>query len=496
MNFEYFIPESPKSEIELTEEEMFKNIFPSILEKIENFDDINIDSYYYINNPKSQMNDKKNKLDQNEAMNEVLLVDDYEAVFNKLERNLNQNEIEQETELKDNFADFNGISNINYINIEKEDYNTPYFVKNIVSENKCFCPMKNEKAELVINIKETNKKYKFIKDEIITEPINKDKEIIKKTKKKQGSKKKKKKSNTQSSTRRKRGPYKKRPKIVQQINTEDKCFPFTTGKGLINYAFPILQTPSLNYYEDYLLLDENDNYDMSYNQEEMDYKKKKKDIDKEKKEEDLFFSNVQKKKADENIDWWKFTTKKYFIAEDGKKKRIKKKRKYKPDDIRKKIKARFHKIIKNIINENLKKAGSEQLFDFFPQSFIGNITRKVNYESFGLTYKEMLSTDYLNQIGKSENLNIKVDRTKFLKNKEVLKYLENNPEICKRSGFDIIQDMKYKDLLKIYFTSSQFENSIEQLKAENESLDYIQEYTYRARTYIKFYNNYENEKKN
>ena len=32
------------------------------------------------------------------------------------------------------------------------------------------------------------------------------------------------------------------------------------------------------------------------------------------------------------------------------------KRKYKPDDIRKKIKARFHKSIKNIINENLKRS--------------------------------------------------------------------------------------------------------------------------------------------
>ena len=35
------------------------------------------------------------------------------------------------------------------------------------------------------------------------------------------------------------------------------------------------------------------------------------------------------------------------------------KRKYKPDDIRKKIKARFHKSIKNIINDNLRKAGSK-----------------------------------------------------------------------------------------------------------------------------------------
>ena len=488
MNYEYFIPESPKPEREVTEEEIFNNIFPSKLEKIENLDEINMDAYYYINNPKSQTNDMKIETAQNEVMNEVLLIDDYEAVFNKLEENLNQNEIEQDNELKDNYTDFNANSITNYINIEKEDYKTPFFVKNIVRENNCFCLMKNENPELVINVEEPNKKYKVIKEEINFEPINEDKKNIQKTKKKQNSLKKNKKPNTQSSTRPKRGPYKKKPKIVQQVNTEDKCFPFTSGKGLMNYAFPILQTTSLNYYEDYSLLNENDNYDMNYSPGRIDNKNKK--------EEDSFFINTQMNNIDEDIDWWKFTTKKYFIAEDGKKKRVKKKRKYKPDDIRKKIKARFHKIIKNIINENLKKAGSDELFDFFPQCFIGNISKKVNYQSFDLTYKEMLSTDYINQLCKSDYFNKKVDRTKFLKNIEVLKYLEKNPEICKRSGFDIVQNMKYKDLLKIYFTSSQFENSINQLKAENETLDYIQEYTYRARTYVKFYTNYENEKKN
>jgi hypothetical protein len=54
------------------------------------------------------------------------------------------------------------------------------------------------------------------------------------------------------------------------------------------------------------------------------------------------------------------------------------KRKYKPDDIRKKIKARFHKSIKNIINENLRKAGSKKLFTFFPQIFISSINIFLN----------------------------------------------------------------------------------------------------------------------
>ena len=94
---------------------------------------------------------------------------------------------------------------------------------------------------------------------------------------------------------------------------------------------------------------------------------------------------------------FKFKTKKYFIAENGKKRRIKKKRKFKSDDIRKKIKSRFHKTFKNIINENLKKAGSKKLFDFFPQCFIGNVSKKLNSACLDLTYKELLLKDFISK---------------------------------------------------------------------------------------------------
>ena len=55
------------------------------------------------------------------------------------------------------------------------------------------------------------------------------------------------------------------------------------------------------------------------------------------------------------------------------KKRQRKIRKYKPDDIRKQIKARFHKTLKNILNYKLKTACSTLFFYFLPQSFISNI---------------------------------------------------------------------------------------------------------------------------
>ena len=177
------------------------------------------------------------------------------------------------------------------------------------------------------------------------------------------------------------------------------------------------------------------------------------------------------------------------MAPNGKKKRVKKKRKFKPDDIRKKIKARFHKTIKNIINENLKKAGSKELFDFLPQCFIGNVSKKTNSKCFELTYKELLSTNFLIELHKEDYRNSKVDQNKYKKNVKVLDYLEQNPDICKRSGFDLIKDRKYKDLLNIYFTSAQFENSLIQLKAEKESPEYIQEYINRAKNYVSFYSN-------
>jgi hypothetical protein len=189
---------------------------------------------------------------------------------------------------------------------------------------------------------------------------------------------------------------------------------------------------------------------------------------------------------------FKFTTKKYFVTENGKRKRVKKKRKFKPDDIRKKIKARFHKTFKNIINDNLRKAGSKELFDFLPQCFIGNVSKKTNAKCFELTYKELLSTDFTSELKNNDYKNGKVDYNKYKKNLEVLNYLEKNPEICQLSGFDLIKDRKYKDLLKIYFSSAQFENSLNQLRDEKESPEYIQEYINRARTYISFYSNVTN----
>lgn len=258
-----------------------------------------------------------------------------------------------------------------------------------------------------------------------------------------------------------------KPKNVNVKNKnldENYFFPFTPGKGLLNCfnmkkseeSFLISDNNPLN--NEQLIIDEN-----SLNSEQI---------------------NNNGTSCYE----FKFKTKKYCIMPNGKKRRQKKKRKYKSDDIRKKIKSRFHKTLKNIVNSMLKKGGSKKFFDFLPQNFTGNVSKIVNSQSFEMTFNELLSYNF------EDKKNKRVDSKKIEKNREVVEYLEQNPEISKNSGYDLIKNKKYKDLLKIYFSSAEFENSISRLKEEKEENDYIQEYIYRAKNYIEFYSNFDKDK--
>ena len=174
-----------------------------------------------------------------------------------------------------------------------------------------------------------------------------------------------------------------------------------------------------------------------------------------------------------------------MTTEEGSKKKEKKARKFKPDDIRKKIKVRFHKKIKNIINENLKKAGSNELISFLPQFFIGNIAKKFNKQYFNTTLEDLLKIDF--STFQEKYFNKECDKKQFDKNMKTLEYLEKNPKISKISGFDIVKKMKYRDILKAYFSSHEFEISVKQLEEEKETEEYIQEYIYLAKNYIEYF---------
>lgn len=237
-------------------------------------------------------------------------------------------------------------------------------------------------------------------------------------------------------------------KVYKNEDCEEKCFPFTEGKGIIK----------------------------------MNYKKSV-------EEENGFQVNDEKNKNFQNEFYlMKFSTREYYINENGKKRKVIKQRKHNPDIIRKKLKSRFHKTLRNIININLKNVNSKQLFDFFPQCFLINLTKSLNSRCFELTYKELLSIDFTLELNKTKDYKkIDTDKNNYLRNKEVLEYLEKNPIISKKSGFDIIKNMKYKKLLKNYFISKEFEDSLNQFKNEQESQEYIQSYIYHAKNYIKYF---------
>jgi hypothetical protein len=172
-----------------------------------------------------------------------------------------------------------------------------------------------------------------------------------------------------------------------------------------------------------------------------------------------------------------------------KKTKQKKKRKEKPDDIRKKIKSRFLKTIKNRVNQMLKIAKSEEYFDFLPQCFICNISKQKNKSIINMTFKELMSQKFFEEEEKKDKKKISPDKKKYDNNVRVLKYLENNEEICKKSNFNVLGNMTFKELFREYLKSEEFEKEIEKLKEEQNNDNYIIEYIIKAYNFINYFSN-------
>ena len=416
-----------------SDEEVFNNVFkPKNGELREN--EPKTDSMFlsYNNNTDNEFIEKTEKKNKN---NLILLTNENNNLLNK---KLN---IKTEKSIYDRKSDF-------------FDIPSPMFDNN--SMEKFYFP--NNKKIVKVNNDDTEKKD--------------NKKINKRSTKKNNNKEKK----QENPMILKRGPYKKKNKNMEQLSFDDKCFPFKTGKGIINIT--------TKYNNDFL--EPLENKDITT----IDLADEKTD----KTNELLILNNKLNGKnvvqgTENELYLMKFLTKKYYISESGRRKRIKKKRKYKSDIIRKKIKSRFHKALKYIINDNLKKVGSKLLFDCLPQCFIGNTNKQLNSKCLDLTYKELFLSDFGNNLANYRHTTM--DVPKHSKNIKVLQYLENNPDICQKSGFHIIQNLKYKELLEKYFLSAEFEESLSQLKKENEDEDYIQSYIYRAKNYVDFFSNIE-----
>ena len=177
-------------------------------------------------------------------------------------------------------------------------------------------------------------------------------------------------------------------------------------------------------------------------------------------------------------------------------------RKEKEDNIRKKIKTNFFKILREVVNTKLKEAGAEYVFECFPQGFIVDITRKTNYDVLELTYEELFDYTYNKVISKKSyqekeyiKLRKETSEKKYKKNKETLEYLKANSKISEKSGWERIRNMKYIDLLKAYFNSYEFQKVVEQLSIK-ESKYYIDSYKYFASTFVEYFQSYEPKEKN
>ena len=172
-----------------------------------------------------------------------------------------------------------------------------------------------------------------------------------------------------------------------------------------------------------------------------------------------------------------------------KKTKQKKKRKEKPDDIRKKIKSRFLKTIKNRVNQMLKIAKSEEYFDFLPQCFICNISKQKNKPIINMKFKKLMSQKFFEEEEKKDKKKTSPDKKKYENNERVLKYLEKNEEICKKSNFNVIGNMTFEELFREYLKSEEFEKEIEKLKEEQNSDNYIIDYIIKAYNFINYFSN-------
>ena len=160
------------------------------------------------------------------------------------------------------------------------------------------------------------------------------------------------------------------------------------------------------------------------------------------------------------------------------------KRRDNSDKIRKKIKSRFFKALKNSVNIRIKSAGSDQFFKNLPQIFIGNISKNKNKDILNLSFKEIFSKNFYEDIKLPE-----LDYKNLSNNKKVLKFLESNDEISEKSNFNTFKNMKFNEIFEEYLNSKEFEMEIAHLKMEKENDKYIYDYIIKAHNLIEFFSN-------
>ena len=155
-----------------------------------------------------------------------------------------------------------------------------------------------------------------------------------------------------------------------------------------------------------------------------------------------------------------------------------KSRKEKPDEIRKKIKSRFFKSLKECINQNFP---TEKKLEFLPQSFISNISFKENNIMLGKTLEEIILNN------KEEN------SKKYENNINLLKYLKDNKNNNKIKKNYIAFNTPIEKIFQEYLVSEEFDKSIAKLEEEGNYSQYIKNYINQAKNFNEYFSCYENE---
>ena len=176
--------------------------------------------------------------------------------------------------------------------------------------------------------------------------------------------------------------------------------------------------------------------------------------------------------AEDDFDYYKKYTSQNSIFNVWKNKES---RKEKPDEIRKKIKSRFFKSLKNCINDELNKISFPYKFEFLPQNFISNISKNENKIIINKTLKEIILD---NKEDNSEKCN---NNIKLL---EHLNLNKNNKEIGKIYN---IFNQTFQNLFSEYLESKEFKNSIIKLKEEGNYFEYIKDYIDKAKDFVNYF---------
>jgi hypothetical protein len=152
-------------------------------------------------------------------------------------------------------------------------------------------------------------------------------------------------------------------------------------------------------------------------------------------------------------------------------------RKYNADNIKKKIKSRFFKDLRFVLNKRLKNAGVKKQFKAFSYSFINNTNIKVNQRVWNLSFKDFIC----DEININKNYN---------DNKNVLECLENNyknPKIGEKSNCFIFINRKIGEIFKEYLKSIEFQNQISEINKKEGDKIYVENYIILAHDFSKFY---------